>query len=95
MSNKQLDEVIKLLEYKHQVILQGPPGTGKTRLAKLVADKLTEPENKGTPEQIIDNLIQTFDVNSKEARLEREKQQQLLLEFYKAFPKESLKELTL
>lgn len=95
MSNKQLDEVIKLLEYKHQVILQGPPGTGKTRLAKLVADKLTEPENKGTPEQIIDNLIQNFDVNSKEARLEREKQQQLLLEFYKAFPKESLKELTL
>lgn len=95
MNKIQISEVTKLLKYKHQIILQGPPGTGKTRLAKLVADKLTEPENKGTPEQIIDNLIQTFDLNSTEARLEREKQQQLLLDFYKAFPKESLKDLTL
>lgn len=88
-------EVIDLLKYKHQIILQGPPGTGKTRLAKLIADSLTEPENKGTPEQIVDNLITSYDFNSKEARLEREKQQKLLSDFHEAFPKEKLKELTL
>ncbi len=90
-----ITDSINLLKYKHQIILQGPPGTGKTRLAKLIADSLTEPENKGTPEQIIDNLIVSFDFDSKESRLEREKQQQLLSEFHEAFPKEKLKELTL
>ena len=88
-------EVIDLLKYKHQIILQGPPGTGKTRLAKLIADSLTEPENKGTPAQIVDNLITSYYFNSKEARLEREKQQKLLSDFHEAFPKEKLKELTL
>lgn len=95
MNEQKIKEASELLKYKHQIILQGPPGTGKTRLAKLVADSLTEPENKGTPEQIIDNLIQSFDVNNKEARVEREKRQQLLSDFHKTFPKEKLKELTL
>lgn len=95
MSEQKIKEASELLKYKHQIILQGPPGTGKTRLAKLIADSLTEPENKGTPEQIVNNLIQAFDVNNKEARLEREKQQKLLSEFHEAFPKEKLKELTL
>jgi 5-methylcytosine-specific restriction protein B len=95
MSEKRIKEASELLKYKRQIILQGPPGTGKTRLAKLIADSLTEPENKGTPEQIVNNLIQAFDVNNKEARLEREKQQKLLSEFHEAFPKEKLKELTL
>ena len=95
MSEQKIKEVSELLKYKHQIILQGPPGTGKTRLAKLIADSLTEPENKGTPEQIVDNLIVSFDFDSKESRLEREKQQQLLSEFNEAFPKEKLKELTL
>lgn len=90
-----ITDSINLLKYKHQIILQGPPGTGKTRLAKLIADSLTEPENKGTPEQIVDNLIVSFDFDSKESRLEREKQKQLLSEFHEAFPKEKLKELTL
>jgi len=88
-------EEIDLLKYKHQIILQGPPGTGKTRLAKLIADSLTEPENKGTPAQIVDNLITSYYFNSKEARLEGEKQQKLLSDFHEAFPKEKLKELTL
>lgn len=95
MNDNQTNEVIDLLKYKHQVILQGPPGTGKTRLAKLVAKSLTQPENKGSSEHIIDNLIQSFDANSAEAKFEREKRQQLLSSFYKAFPKEELKELTL
>ncbi|MFK4002094.1 AAA family ATPase [Psychrobacter namhaensis] len=95
MSEQKIKEASELLKYKHQIILQGPPGTGKTRLAKLIADSLTEPENKGTPEQIVDNLIASYDFNGKEARLEREKQHQLLSEFHEAFPKEKLKELTL
>lgn len=95
MSEQKIKEASELLKYKHQIILQGPPGTGKTRLAKLIADSLTEPENKGAPEQIVDNLITSYDFNSKEARLEREKQQKLLSDFHEAFPKEKLKELTL
>ena len=95
MSEQKIKEASELLKYKHQIILQGPPGTGKTRLAKLIADSLTEPENKGTPEQIVDNLITSYDFNSKEARVEREKQQQLLSDFHTAFPKEKLNELTL
>lgn len=36
---------IKVLEYKKQIILQGPPGTGKTRLAKELALKLIGDDN--------------------------------------------------
>lgn len=95
MNENKINEVSELLKYKHQVILQGPPGTGKTRLAKLVADSLTEPENKGKPEQIIDDLIINFDTESKDAKLERENLDLMLSTFYEEFPKERLKELTL
>jgi len=95
MNNTNISELSKLLKYKHQIILQGPPGTGKTRLAKLIASSLTEPENKGAPEEIIDNLIKSFDFDSREAKWEREKREQLLTDFQQAFPKEKLKELTL
>ena len=95
MSNTEINEISQLLKYKHQIILQGPPGTGKTRLAKLIASSLTEPENKGAPEEIIDKLIKGSDFDSKEAELEREKREQLLKDFQQAFPKEKLKELTL
>lgn len=33
-------EIIKLLQFKKQIILQGPPGTGKTFTAKKIADKI-------------------------------------------------------
>ena len=88
-------EAIDLLKYKNQIILQGPPGTGKTRLAKLIADNLTETENRGSPTQLINNLINNFDVESEEARLERENLQLMLSVFNDEFPKEKLKELTL
>ncbi|RLB34599.1 MAG: hypothetical protein DRH12_17325 [Deltaproteobacteria bacterium] len=41
----ELDDVIRLLEEKKQVILMGPPGIGKTHLAMWAAYKLTN-ENK-------------------------------------------------
>ncbi|MEC5145969.1 AAA family ATPase [Chitinophaga sp. 212800010-3] len=40
MDAEALNEIIKVLEYKKQIILQGPPGTGKTKLAKEIAKKL-------------------------------------------------------
>ncbi|CAN0575205.1 unnamed protein product, partial [Ectocarpus sp. 12 AP-2014] len=40
--SKQMDEIIKVLTHKKQIILQGPPGTGKTRLAKLIAEVITK-----------------------------------------------------
>lgn len=95
MSENQINKVSELLKYKHQVILQGLPGTGKTRLAKMVANSLTESENKGKSEQIIDNLIINFDTESKDAKLERENLELMLSAFYEKFPKERLKELTL
>lgn len=40
LQNMELQNKIKLLEYKKQIILQGPPGTGKTRMAKEIARRL-------------------------------------------------------
>lgn len=36
----QIEDKIKLLKYKKQIILQGPPGTGKTREAKTIAKNI-------------------------------------------------------
>lgn len=95
MSNTEINEVSALLKYKHQVILQGPPGTGKTRLAKLVAKNLTQPELKGTPESIIDDLVKNFDTESDEVKSARSKNDKLLSKFYESFPKECLSGLSL
>ncbi|MFL9845622.1 AAA family ATPase [Flavobacterium rhizosphaerae] len=44
ITNKELQAkllpLMKLLNYKKQIILQGPPGTGKTREAKLIAKEI-------------------------------------------------------
>ncbi|WP_240042701.1 McrB family protein [Maribacter aurantiacus] len=39
-TTSKMDELIKILEYKKQIILQGPPGTGKTFTAKEIAYQL-------------------------------------------------------
>ncbi len=44
-SNKEIREILELLEFQKQIILQGPPGTGKTYLAKKLAEKLTQLED--------------------------------------------------
>ena len=95
MSDSDINEVIDLLKYKHQVILQGPPGTGKTRLAKLVAKQLTQIERKGTPQDIIDSLVKSFDTQSNEAKLARTKNDKLLSRFYESFPQDKLSSLSL
>ena len=95
MSESQINEVSKLLKYKHQVILQGPPGTGKTRLAKLVAEDLTHTEQKGKPQDILDRLIQNFDSSANDIQSHRTLYKKLLTEFQNTFPADSLKGMTL
>lgn len=38
--NDFISQTIKILKYKHQIILQAPPGTGKTHSAKEIAKRL-------------------------------------------------------
>ncbi len=94
-NKKIMEDSIKLLKYKSQIILQGPPGTGKTRQAKLIAEELTKPRTVGNPESIIDNLVKTFDPNDETIKSSRESKDKLLSNFYELFPKENLKKLTL
>lgn len=50
----KMENTLKLLKYKKQIILQGPPGTGKTREAKQIAKALlniTEDKNLKNGEQ--------------------------------------------
>lgn len=46
-----MQKYINLLQHKPQIILQGPPGTGKTRLAKLIAQEMTQ--NNGGEYKIV------------------------------------------
>ncbi len=47
-----VDQILKLLEKRKQIILIGPPGTGKTHIAKIIASQITN----GNAENV--NLIQ-------------------------------------
>jgi hypothetical protein len=94
-NKKLMEDSIKLLKYKNQIILQGPPGTGKTRQAKLIAEELTKPRTIGNPESIIDDLVKNFNPNDEAIKTSRESKDKLLSTFYELFPKENLKKLTL
>jgi len=50
--------IIKLLQYKNQIILQGPPGTGKTREAKLIAQNILGLDKKELQESEQFKIIQ-------------------------------------
>lgn len=50
-----IEDCIKVLRYKPQIILQGPPGTGKTKLAKEIAHRLIfgrQPADQSLEEEI-------------------------------------------
>jgi 5-methylcytosine-specific restriction enzyme B len=92
---ENIKEIIKLLEYKSQIILQGPPGTGKTRMAKIMAKEITKAQNLGNPILKIDEFFRTFNPDDSSVVEKREKDSKLLSEFLSHFPKDKLSELTL
>lgn len=92
--SKKMHDKIDLLEYKKQIILQGPPGTGKTRLAKMIAEKMTKAEKKSNPEQLIDDFFKSFTLNDN-IQNHRKVTEVLLTEFINKFKIEELKNLSL
>lgn len=95
LQNTTMNNSIKLLKYKYQIILQGPPGTGKTRLAKMIADDLIKPNLVGNPLDIINNFFSTFSANTEELKQNRENVEKLLADFQQKFPIEDLTNLSL
>ncbi len=91
----QMNNLIKVLEYKKQIILQGPPGTGKTYTAEAIAKQLTEVETLSDPNEMLDEFYKNFNTEDKEVVKERIERKQLREQFLAEFPKEKLKELSL
>jgi 5-methylcytosine-specific restriction enzyme B len=52
ISETELDNIIKSLNYKKNIILQGPPGTGKTFMAKRLAHLLLEEKDQTKIEMV-------------------------------------------
>jgi 5-methylcytosine-specific restriction protein B len=91
----QLEHIAQeLLEFKKQIILQGPPGTGKTRMAEIIAKKMTESKKLGSPTEKINTFFKTFEVTA-EIRTKRLEYDNLLSEFQDLFPKGKLKDMPL
>lgn len=88
------EKIIDLLEYKKQIILQGPPGTGKTRLAKMIAEKMTTTSKILNPIELIDGFLKNFDTKSTEVLTSRTRHEELLNEFQSKFPIPSLKDIS-
>lgn len=94
IETKNMQDKIDLLEYKKQIILQGPPGTGKTRLAKMIADKMTNTSEVINPIELIDGFLTNFDTKSEDVLNTRTKHEELLNEFQSKFSIESLKDIS-
>jgi len=92
--SKAMEEMLKVLRYKKQVILQGPPGTGKTRLANLIADEIIKAEIKLTHLQYIDWYIKTFKPTPLTSKRNIDSKS-LLNSFVSTFPIADIQKLTL
>ena len=92
---KMLNEKIELLKYKKQIILQGPPGTGKTRMAKMMAQKMTSPITSQNPLNIIEDFFKNYKDTDLESIKKRQTIKSTLENFQTRFPISSLKELSL
>lgn len=91
----QKEEIIKVLEYKKQVILQGPPGTGKTYTAEAIARQFTEKETVINPNDLLDDFYKNFNAQDTDIISERKELQGLRDRFFNKFPKENIKNLSL
>ena len=91
----QMTDLIKVLEYKKQIILQGPPGTGKTYTAEAIAKQLTEVETFSNPNEMLDEFYKNFNTEDNEIVKERIERKELREQFLDEFRKEKLKELSL
>lgn len=91
---ENLNDIIKLLKYKYQIILQGPPGTGKTYNAKLIAKELTKSNKKTSPIKYIEKYIENYK-DDREAKRVKANLEALLKEFHEDFPANELSNLTL
>jgi 5-methylcytosine-specific restriction protein B len=86
-----LDELTRLLQANHNLILTGAPGTGKTYLAKEIAESLTKSTSKAEPREVLRKAIQEF-LPSEELR---KKRKELLDTFQNQFPTNTLDQITL
>lgn len=91
----QKEDIIKVLEYKNQIILQGPPGTGKTFTAEAIAKQLTEVETVSNPDELLNDFYKNFDTQNPEVIQKRKERQDLRERFLARFPKDSIKKITL
>jgi|26BtaG_2_1085354.scaffolds.fasta_scaffold02106_4 5-methylcytosine-specific restriction protein B len=94
-SKMQQEEIIKVLEYKKQIILQGPPGTGKTYMAEAIAKQLTEVETVSNPMELLNDFYKSFDSQDTDIIQQRQKRKDLKERFLNKFPKEHIKDLGL
>ena len=87
-----VEELRDLLEYSYNLILRGAPGTGKTYIAKQIGQLMTQSTSQySTPIEMLKDSLKQFqrddDVHDKDEKL--------LSEFQRLFPKEEIKDLTL
>lgn len=92
---ENMQNQIKLLNYKKQIILQGPPGTGKTRMAKMMAKEVIKAKGDANPMQKIDEFFKTFDASKVEVKSKRTAMAKLLETFQQKFPVSEIKDLNL
>lgn len=92
--HQNMQDKIELLEYKKQIILQGPPGTGKTRLAKMMAEKMTNTVKKISPIQAINDFFKGYKVDEKILN-HRKSTDELINEFTTKFKTEDIINLSL
>lgn len=91
---QKMQDKIDLLEYKKQIILQGPPGTGKTRLAKMIAEKMTNVVRKISPIDVLNDFFKNYTTNDNILK-NRESIETLVNIFVEKFKPEEIANLSL
>ena len=88
IEEQTMQKYITLLEQQKNIVLTGAPGTGKTYLAKDIAEIMIGDYSEMLEKRISNMKKSDIDKN---ISLSKEK----IIEFQKAFPKDSLKDMTL